>query len=81
MILIKNGTLYTMETEKPVFKDILIKNGKIAEISKNIDCVINCAAIVRHYGDYSEFERINVTGVQNLIDFCMKSMVFGLMEN
>ena len=37
MILIKNGTLYTMETEKPVFKDILIKNGKISEISKNIE--------------------------------------------
>ena len=26
MILIKNGTLYTMEIENPVFKDILIKN-------------------------------------------------------
>ncbi len=37
MILIKNGTLYTMETEEPIFADVLIKNGKIAEISQKID--------------------------------------------
>lgn len=37
MILIKNGTLYTMETEVPIVSNILIKNGKIAEISQNIE--------------------------------------------
>ncbi len=37
MILIKNGNLFTMETEEPENSDILIKNGKISEISKNIE--------------------------------------------
>ena len=37
MILIRNGLLYTMETEEPFFADVLIKNGKIAEISQNIE--------------------------------------------
>ncbi len=36
MLLIKNGLLHTMEQEKPIESDILIKNGKIAEISPNI---------------------------------------------
>lgn len=37
MILIKNGNLFTMETEESVISDVLIKNGKISKISKNIE--------------------------------------------
>ncbi len=36
MLLVKNGTLYTMESEEPVKADLLVKNGKIAKIAKNI---------------------------------------------
>lgn len=36
MLLIKNGILYTMENEEPIEADLLTKNGKIAEIGKNI---------------------------------------------
>ncbi len=36
MLLVKNGTLFTMESEEPVNADILVKNGKISEIRKNI---------------------------------------------
>lgn len=36
MLLIQNGTLYTMETDRSFRGDLLIKDGKIAEISKNI---------------------------------------------
>lgn len=36
MLLVKNGTLYTMESEEPINADLLVKNGKIAEIGKNI---------------------------------------------
>lgn len=39
-------------------------------LNKNISCVINSAANVKHYGSYETFEDINVTGVKNLIDFC-----------
>ncbi|MBO7161941.1 MAG: amidohydrolase, partial [Clostridia bacterium] len=36
MLLIKNGTLYTMESKFPVKGDLLIKNGIIEKISENI---------------------------------------------
>ncbi len=36
MLLIQHGLLYTMEKEQPVQADILIKNGKIAEIAPQI---------------------------------------------
>ncbi len=45
MLLIKNGTLHTMEQEEPVKSDILIKNGKIAEISQNIEKTENMECI------------------------------------
>ncbi len=45
MLLIKNGLLHTMEQEKPIESDILIKNGKIAEISPNIQKTENIKCI------------------------------------
>ena len=36
MILIKNGTLYTMENDQVVCGDILVNDGKIAEIGENL---------------------------------------------
>jgi len=36
MLLIKNGLLHTMETECPIHADLLVKNGKIAEIAPDI---------------------------------------------
>ena len=41
-------------------------------LSEKISCVINSAAMVKHYGDYSTFEKINVTSVTKLINFCKK---------
>lgn len=37
MLLIKNGTLFTMDEKGPVHKDLLIRNGKISEIGKHIE--------------------------------------------
>ena len=37
MILIQNGLLYTMEEERPFQGDLLIKEGKIAEIAEKIE--------------------------------------------
>lgn len=37
MLLIKNGTLYTMENEEPINADVFVSDGKIAEIGKNIE--------------------------------------------
>lgn len=36
----------------------------------NIQTVINCAALVKHFDAGDELERVNVQGVKNLIDCC-----------
>ena len=40
---------------------------------KRVDMVIHTAANVSHAGNYEDFERTNVLGTQNVIDFCMQS--------
>ncbi len=60
-----------------ITSDITLNNlgltdSQMEDLANNISCVINSAAIVKHYGYYSEFEKINVIGVKNLIDFCKK---------
>ena len=40
------------------------------DLGHKVYSVINCAAIVKHYGDYSIFKRINVDGSKNVVDFC-----------
>lgn len=42
-------------------------------ISSDANCIINSAANVKHYGYYSDFEKVNVTGVKNLINFALKT--------
>ena len=41
------------------------------QLAERVDMVIHTAANVHHAGHYSDFERTNVTGTQNVIDFCM----------
>ncbi|EGO65810.1 non-ribosomal peptide synthetase [Acetonema longum] len=38
-------------------------------LAAKIDCIINSAANVKHYGHYAEFYAINVQGSQRLIEF------------
>jgi len=49
-----------------------MKEGEIKELNNKIDTVIHSAAKVRHYGGYEEFERVNVNGTKNVMDFCMQ---------
>ncbi|WP_294343927.1 SDR family oxidoreductase [uncultured Clostridium sp.] len=46
-----------------------LSNKDYMKLSIKIDAVINSAANVKHYGTYDEFESINVTAVENLIEF------------
>ena len=39
------------------------------QLAGQIDCIINSAANVKHYGHYSEFYEANVKGNQHLIEF------------
>ena len=36
----------------------------------NIDTVINCAALVKHFSETDDIERANTGGIKNLIEFC-----------
>lgn len=38
----------------------------------DIDTVINCAALVKHFDAGDELNRINVQGVENLIELCLR---------
>lgn len=42
---------------------------KYVKLADEIDCIINSAANVKHYGHYSEFYDVNVKGNQRLIEF------------
>jgi len=42
---------------------------KYMELADNIDCIINSAANVKHYGHYSEFHAVNVKGNERLVEF------------
>ena len=43
-----------------------------SHLGQIIDCVISTAAIVKHYGNYDEFNATNVLGTDRIIDFCLK---------
>ena len=47
-----------------------LSNEEIEKISNRVSCVINCAAKVSHYGNYSDYKDVNVTGTENLLKFC-----------
>ena len=70
--------------DKYIFKRIFVIEGDITapnfglddtyyqKIGESISCVINSAAIVKHYGNSQIFNATNVSGTQNIIDFCSK---------
>ena len=43
---------------------------ELLELSNNADIVINSAAKVSHYGNYTDFYNVNVKSVRYMIDFC-----------
>lgn len=47
-----------------------LKNDIYIDLGKCIDCVIDSAAIVKHYGNYEDFFKINVSGTNKIVDFC-----------
>ena len=39
-------------------------------LADRVDCVVNSAANVKHYGKFGDFHEINVKGTERLINFC-----------
>ena len=42
------------------------------KLSEEVDCIINAAALVKHYGHYEEFVSANVDSTSNLIDLALQ---------
>lgn len=53
-----------------------LSESEYNELGKKMDLVIHSAAIVDHYGNKDLFELINVTGTNNIIDFCKNFSVY-----
>lgn len=69
----KNTVEHILNKAQVVNGDITNDNIFIEPLSEKIDVVINSAAYVKHYGDYDKFYQVNVLGVQNIINYCLKN--------
>lgn len=58
------------DIEKPHFG---LSDELYSELIRQVDTVIHTAANVSHTGRYEDFERTNVIGTQNVIDFCREA--------
>ena len=70
--------------DKLIFKRLFVVEGDISkkslgiskiffnDLGSDIDCVINAAAVVKHYGKSNIFTETNIEGTKNIIDFCNK---------
>ncbi|CAL7867289.1 hypothetical protein FUSNEC_GEN_295_03220 [Fusobacterium necrophorum subsp. funduliforme] len=50
-------------------KYFALSKTRYNNLSREVDCVIHCAAKVSHYGQYEEFQKNNVIGSKNIIEF------------
>lgn len=66
------GTRIKVITADITFEDFGLNSSDCENLAKKIDIVINSAALVKHYGEYEQFNAINVLGTKKLIDFCKK---------
>ena len=46
-----------------------LDNTTYLELKNKINCIINCAANTKHYGNYNNFKKENIDTVKNLIEF------------
>lgn len=64
------GTRIKVVTADITIPDFGLNTSDYEDLAKKVDVVINSAALVKHYGEYEQFNSINVLGTQRLIDFC-----------
>ena len=73
---------YFPQTDVLIFRQrVTVVNGDIAqerlgltrsayeELGRQIDAVVHTAALVKHFGDYQEFYKINVLGTEHVLRF------------
>ena len=78
-IIDKYKYYFNKELDSKDFNRLFILNGDISKdrlelekkqyenLSEKIDCIINSAANVKHYGIYNDFYSVNVNGVKNIV--------------
>lgn len=49
-----------------------LNNNSYKDLAQKVQTVIHSGALVKHYGNYSDFEKNNVQGTSEVIDFCVK---------
>jgi thioester reductase-like protein len=50
-----------------------VTNEHVFDSVGHVDTVINCAAIVKHFSEGTEIEDINIGGLQNCVNFCLRT--------
>jgi len=73
------GDALESQFERRIFviqSDITMENLGLStkdysKLANDTNTLINSAALVKHFGYYSDFEKINVTGVKYLMNFCL----------
>lgn len=73
---------YFPQVNYDIYKQrVVVVNGDITQeyfgltksnydgLSKKIDTVVHAAAMVKHFGEYQEFFKVNIGGIQNIIEF------------
>lgn len=63
-IIVLNGNI----TEK----NFGLTEGDYHSLARKVQTVIHSAALVDHYGQYTNFEKVNVAGTSEVINFCLK---------
>lgn len=71
----KNTVEKILSKTEVVNGDIRNDNLFVNPFKEKIDAVINSAAYVKHYGDYEQFYRVNVLGVENIIRYCISNNI------
>lgn len=42
------------------------------KLGNTINTVVHSAALVKHFGEWENFKKVNIIGTQNIVDFCTK---------
>ena len=51
------------------FNKFGLSNNEYIKLGNSINTVIHSAALVKHYGVYKDFEKININGTKNIVEF------------
>ena len=54
------------------YSDLKISSDILDSLGKKLDLVIHTAALVKHLGKYSEFQKMNIRGTKNVANLCIK---------